>query len=129
MTAPENAPSPGTEPDDRTGCDDTNGNAYLVELYERTREIVFQNDDGKRVCSYSFGAFASVDGALALDAGRGIVIDATTVAALQQWANLDAFGLRERIRQECPVVALPGLDPFTAAHVANAPSDVEGRRR
>ncbi|MEU7905283.1 hypothetical protein [Actinoplanes sp. NPDC049118] len=134
MTAPEHHTSehdtaslPG-EPDDQTACQDTLGNIYLVELHERAAEVVFATAGGQRVRSYSFGTFAGVNDALALDLGRGLVIDATTVAALQQWANLDEFGLRERLRQERGVVASGDIDPDTAAHLASALADLEGRR-
>ncbi|MET0496396.1 MAG: hypothetical protein ABW000_24985 [Actinoplanes sp.] len=116
------------EPDDQTACQDTLGNIYLVELHERAAEVVFATDSGRRVRSYSFGTFAGVNDALALDLGRGLVIDVTTVAELQQWANLDEFGLRQRLRQECPVVTPDDLGPDTAAHLATALADLEGRR-
>ncbi|MEU4220366.1 hypothetical protein [Actinoplanes sp. NPDC026623] len=125
MTAPEHIPLPAVEPDDRTGCNDANGTTYLVELHEHAREIVFRDDDGRRVCSYSFATFAGVANALALDFGRGLLIDAATVADLQQWANLDAFGLRHRTRQEGGVLALYDLDPNTASNLANVLSDSE----
>jgi len=113
-SAPAHTPQPTGEPDDKTGCEDTDGNVYLVDLHEHAAVIVFRAEDGQRVASYSFGTFAGVENALALDLGRGIVLDAVTVAEVQQWATLDAFGLRERLRQECDVVG-PAASTCTAS--------------
>lgn len=68
----------------------------LVEADETARIIRFLDDDEREVASYTFETFAAVTSALALDAGRNLVISADAVAALQQWADLDAFGLRRR---------------------------------
>lgn len=83
---------------DKTAAETTDGTLVLVELDEAVHTIVFTDDDGTAIVRYDFDAFAGVSAALALDLGNGIVIDADTVAQIQQWANLDAHGLLMRGR-------------------------------
>jgi hypothetical protein len=74
----------------------TTDECLLVECDETARTIRFLDDDDREVAAYAFDTFASVTNGLAIDAGRGVAISDEAVAALQQWADLDAFGLRRR---------------------------------
>jgi hypothetical protein len=52
----------------------TTDECLLVEFDEAARTIRFLDDDDREVASYTFDTFAAVTSALALDAGRGVVL-------------------------------------------------------
>lgn len=81
---------------DTTAAETTTGECVFVELDETANTIIFRDEDDATIAAYGFSAFASVTDALALNVGDGIVLDAATVAGIQQWANLDAHGLTMR---------------------------------
>lgn len=81
-----------------TAVEATNGMYLLVELHEDTQTVRFTTEGGSMVAEYPFATFAGIRGALALNLGDVLTLDAETVAGLQQWADLDAFGLRRRER-------------------------------
>ena len=82
---------------DMTVTETATGAFLLVELDEDTRQIVFRDGDTREaIAAYTFADFADVTDALALNLGTDTVLDAVAVAELQQWANLDAHGLKLR---------------------------------
>jgi hypothetical protein len=82
---------------DMTAAETTTGALVLVELDEDARMIIFRDDEtNATIAGYDYDTFATVTDALALSIGAAIILDADTIAALQQWANLDAHGLAHR---------------------------------
>lgn len=81
-----------------TAVETTTDECLLVQVDETNRTVRFLDDDDQQVAVYTFATFAEITDALALDAGRGVIITAETVAGVQQFADLDAFGLRARAR-------------------------------
>jgi hypothetical protein len=82
---------------DMTAAETTTGLLVLVELDEAARMVVFRDDETEAaIAGYAFETFAEVTGALALNVGENIILSAGTIADVQQWANLDAHGLRIR---------------------------------
>jgi hypothetical protein len=80
---------------DTTAVETTAGEIVMVELDEDAREIRFLDDNDDTIRAYGFDTFATVAGPLALDAGV-VTLGAPAVAAIKQWANLDAIGTAMR---------------------------------
>lgn len=80
----------------RTVAEATDGTCFFVEFDEDTSTVRFTTEQGAPAATYAYATFAEITAALALDVGRDVILDDETVAALQQFGDLDAFGLNHR---------------------------------
>lgn len=80
----------------RTVAEATDGTCFFAEFDEAARTVSFTSESGRGVAAYDYDTFAGITAGLTLDIGQSITLDEQAVAELQQFGNLDAFGLRRR---------------------------------
>jgi hypothetical protein len=103
-----------------TATETTTDECLLVHIDEDTQTITFADEDDQPIISYTFTTFAQIAGAPAVDAGRALIVPAANVAALQQYADLDA---RLFVVADAHRLGLPPADPAGCSSKQPRPGD------